>query len=344
MDEVQTDVLQRLRDLDLDALVAGLQAHYAGVTPVFLLDLATDYGVFLVAALGLYILMSAGQVSLGHAGMLGIAAYAAAVLAVKLGLPFWLSLPLSGVVGLAAGAAYFGLLGLRLGGFYLAIGTFAVGEMLITIWLNSDYLGGAIGFIGIPLVSRWPVVLPVALFTLFLVWRLEQSRFGLAFRAVRDNQRVAGAMGVDVRRTKLLAWLVGGFVTGLAGCLHAHRVTVLSPQEFGFYFSLTLLLAVLIGGLRTFWGTCLGAAIVYFVPWLTTTDEPRDRLMLYGIVIVLLMIFRPQGLIPQTAVARRRRADAAPPGPAAGSGREQAATETVATNPAAADRPTPSSN
>ena len=306
MEEVRANFLDRFRDLDMATVLAALQSHYADVTWVFLLDLGTDYGVFLVAALGLYVLMTAGQVSLGHAGMLGIASYGSAVMGVHWGLPFWLNLPLSGVIGLVAGAAYFGLLGLRLGGFYLAIGTFAAGEMLITIWLNSDYLGGAIGFIGIPMVSSAPVVLPVLLVALFLVWRLEQSRFGLAFRAVRDNEIIAGSMGVDVTRTKLLAWLVGGFITGLGGCLHAHRVTVLSPTEFGFYFSLTILLAVLIGGLRTFWGTCLGAAIVYFVPWLTTTDEPRDRLMLYGIVIVLLMIFRPQGLIPQRATARRR--------------------------------------
>lgn len=314
MDEVRANFLDRLRDLDPSVVLLSLQSHYADVTWLFLLDLGTDYGVFLVAALGLYVLMSAGQVSLGHAGMLGVSAYGAAVMAVHFALPFWLVLPLSGVVGLATGAAYFALLGLRLGGFYLAIGTFAAGEMLITIWLNTDYLGGAIGFIGIPLVSRWPVVLPVVLVALFLVWRLDQSRFGLAFRAVRDNEVIAGPMGVDVARTKLLAWLAGGFITGLGGCLHAHRVTVLSPQEFGFYFSLTILLAVLIGGLRTFWGTCLGAAIVYFVPWLTTTDEPRDRLMLYGIVIVLLMIFRPQGLIPQRSTARKRvrRADLAP--------------------------------
>lgn len=314
MDEVRANFLDRLRDLDPSVVLLSLQSHYADVTWLFLLDLGTDYGVFLVAALGLYVLMSAGQVSLGHAGMLGVSAYGAAVMAVHFALPFWLVLPLSGVVGLATGAAYFALLGLRLGGFYLAIGTFAAGEMLITIWLNTDYLGGAIGFIGIPLVSHWPVVLPVVLVALFLVWRLDQSRFGLAFRAVRDNEVIAGPMGVDVARTKLLAWLAGGFITGLGGCLHAHRVTVLSPQEFGFYFSLTILLAVLIGGLRTFWGTCLGAAIVYFVPWLTTTDEPRDRLMLYGIVIVLLMIFRPQGLIPQRSTARKRvrRADLAP--------------------------------
>ena len=278
MEEVRANFLDRFRDLDVATVLAALQSHYADVTWVFLLDLGTDYGVFLVAALGLYVLMTAGQVSLGHAGMLGIASYGAAVMGVHWGLPFWLTLPLSGVIGLVAGAAYFGLLGLRLGGFYLAIGTFAAGEMLITIWLNSDYLGGAIGFIGIPMVSSWPVVLPVLLVALFLVWRLEQSRFGIAFRSVRDNEIIAGSMGVDVTRTKLLAWLVGGFITGLAGCLHAHRVTVLSPTEFGFYFSLTILLAVLIGGLRTFWGTCLGAAIVYFVPWLTTTDEPRDRL------------------------------------------------------------------
>ena len=306
MDQVQADFFDRLAGLDLAAIAAGLEAHYGNVTWSFLLDLTTDYGVFLVAALGLYVLMYAGQVSLGHAGMLGLTAYGSAILAVKLGLPFWIGLPLSGLVGLAAGYLYFLLLGRRLSGFYLAIGTFAVGEMLITVWLNTDYLGGAIGFIGIPLMSRWPVVLPVVLVTLYMVWRVEQSRFGLAFRAVRDNAVVAGSMGVDVNRTKLLAWLIGGFITGLAGSLHAHRVTVLSPQEFGFYFSLTILLAVLIGGLRTFWGTCLGAAIVYFVPWLTTTDEPRDRLMFYGIIIVLLMILRPQGLIPQAAVARRR--------------------------------------
>jgi branched-chain amino acid transport system permease protein len=310
MEQVQADFFDRFEGFGIDSVIAALQAHYGGVTWAFVLDLSTDYGVFLVLALGLYVLMSAGQVSLGHAGMVGITSYGAAVLGVNFGLPFWLALPASGVLGVAAGILYFLLLGMRLSGFYLAIATFAVGEMLITIWLNTDYLGGAIGFIGIPLRSEWPVVLGVVVFTLFVVWQFERSRFGLAFRAVRDNEVVAGPMGVDVRGTKLLAWLVGGFITGIGGCLHAYRVTVLSPTEFGFYFSLTILLAVLIGGLRTFWGTCLGAAIVYFVPWLTTTDEPRDRLMFYGVIIVLLMVLRPQGLIAQRATARRRRPEA----------------------------------
>lgn len=281
----------------MDLIWHAIVVHFSGMTGSFLVDLGTDYGVFLMAALGLYVLLSAGQVSLGHAAMMGISAYAAGVMAVNFGVPFWLNLILSGGVGLAAGLLYCFLLGWRLSGFYLAIGTFALGEMLINIWLNTDYLGGAIGFSGIPLATRWPVLVAILPVVFFALWRLQNSRFGLAFRAVRDNSIVAGSMGVDVGRTKMVAWMIGGFITGVAGCLHAHRVTVVTPTEFGIYASVTILMAVLLGGLRTFWGTILGSAIVYFGPWLTTTSEPRDRLMFYGVLIVLLMVLRPQGLI-----------------------------------------------
>jgi len=305
MDPVVVDVLQRLHGLSLDRMVQGLLHHYGDVTWPFVLDLCSNYAVFLTIALGLYILMIAGQVSLGHAGLVGIAAYSSAILVVKFGLPFWLALPICGGVGALAGLVYCYLFGLRLSGFYLVIGTLAFGEMLISIWLNTDYVGAALGFSDIPLETRWPVLLTIVPLILFAVRRIEQSRFGIAFRAVRDNPVVAGSMGINVNRTKMLAWAIGGFITGIGGCLHAHRVTVLTPDEFGIYFSLTILMAPLIGGLRTFWGTVAGAAVVYFVPWLTTTDEPRDRLMLYGIVIVLLMIFRPEGLVTPR-VARRR--------------------------------------
>ncbi len=281
----------------MDPIRQAIIEHFSGITGAFLVDLGTDYGVFLMAVLGLYVFMSAGQVSLGHAAMMGISAYAAAVMAVNFGVPFWLCLILCGGVGLLAGVVYCYLFGARLGGFYLAIGTFALGEMLINIWLNTDYLGGAIGFSGIPLKTRWPVLVAILPVVFFALWRLEHSRFGLAFRAVRDNPVVAGGMGVNVARTRMLAWMIGGFITGVAGCLHAHRATVLTPTEFGIYISVTMLMAPLLGGLRTFWGTVLGSAVVYFGPWLTTTSEPRDRLMFYGALIVLLMVLRPQGLI-----------------------------------------------
>jgi branched-chain amino acid transport system permease protein len=281
----------------MDAIWQAIVGHVSAITPAFLIDLGTDYGVFLMAALGLYVFMSAGQVSLGHAAMMGISAYAAGVMAVNFGVPFWLGLILSGAVGLVVGALYCFILGARLSGFYLAIGTFALGEMMINVWLNTEYLGGAIGFSGIPLKTRWPVLAIVLPVTFFVLWRIENSRFGLAFRALRDNALVAGSMGVDVARTRMLAWMIGGFVTGVAGCLHAHRVTVLTPTEFGIYVSVTILMGPLLGGLRTFWGTVLGSAVVYFGPWLTTTSEPRDRLMFYGALIVLLMVLRPQGLL-----------------------------------------------
>jgi branched-chain amino acid transport system permease protein len=289
----------------MESLWHALALHFSNLTPAFLVDLGTDYGVFLLGALGLYILMSAGQVSLGHAAMLGISAYASGVLAVNFGASFLLCLGASGALGVAVGAAYCFILGSRLSGFYLAIGTFALGEMLINLWLNTDYLGGAIGFSGIPLRTRWPIVCAVLPLALLLLWRLENSRFGLEFRAIRDNPIVAGSMGVDVARTRMLAWMFSGFLTGLAGCLHAHRVTVLSPTDFGIYQSVTILMAPLLGGTRSFWGTVIGGAVIYFGPWLTTTSEPRDRLMLYGALIVALMVLRPQGLF----APRARRQD-----------------------------------
>ena len=286
----------------MDAIWQYVVAHFSTVTPAFLLDLSIDYGVFLAGALGLYLLMFAGQVSLGHAAMIGLAAYASGVMVVNFGVPFWAALGLAGGIGVAVGAIYCFLLGWRLSGFYLAIGTFALGEMMINLWLNTEYLGGAIGFSGIPLRSHLPIVAAIVLATMFVLWRIEHSHLGAAFRAIRDNPTVAGAMGVNVARTKMAVWMIAGFITGLAGCLYAHRVTVLSPTEFGIYSSVTILMAPLLGGLRTFWGTVLGAAVVHFGPWLTTTSEPRDRLMFYGALIVALMLWRPQGLLAPRSI------------------------------------------
>jgi len=283
--------------METGVIARGVVQHYASFTPAFLLDLITDYGIFLVICLGYYLLMIGGQVSLGHAGMVGISAYVSAVFVVKFGLPFWVALPLCGLVGVVTGVVYASLFALRLGGFYLAIGTFAFGEMLVSIWLNLDYLGGAIGFVGIPLESTTGVVLVVGCIALYSVWRIEGSYFGKAFRAIRDNETVAGAMGINVRRMKIINWMAAGCLTGIGGSLHAHRVTVLQPADFSIYFSILIVLAALLGGLRSFWGTVAGAAIVSFMPWLITTGDPRDRLMLYGLVIVALMVFRPDGLI-----------------------------------------------
>ena len=199
----------------------------------------------------------------------------------------------------------------------------------MTLWLNADFLGGALGFHGIALRSEWDTVPIVVAVVVFALWRLEKSRFWLAFLAVRESEAVAGAMGVNVARTKMLAWSVAGFITGLGGNLWAHRVTIIAPPEFSLNLTFILLLGVLLGGMRTFWGTVLGGAFVYFVPWLTTTDEPGYRLMLYGLTIVAVLVFRPGGLMPvgrptaRTVEELRRIAAAASRPPAEpGAGRD----------------------
>lgn len=321
------EVIGHFLGVDWEATWRDLALHYSSVTWAFILDIVVDYGVYLVSAFGLFILFAAGQYSLGHAGLVGIAAYATAILVVKLGVPFWPSLPLSGLAGLMAGLVYYYLLGARLSGFYLAIATFAVSEALVTVWLSSDYLGGALGMHGIPLASEWHTVLIVVAIVIFGLWRLQKSRFWMAFLAVRESPIVAGAMGVNVAGTRMLAWAIGGFITGIGGNLWAHRVTIIAPPEFSLNLTFILLLGVLLGGMRTFWGTVAGGAFVYFVPWLTTTDEPRYRLMLYGLTIVLVLVFRPGGLLPVGAPKKRTVEDlrriaaqaAAPPGAKTGS-------------------------
>jgi branched-chain amino acid transport system permease protein len=194
----------------------------------------------------------------------------------------------------------------RLRGMYLAIATFALDEALITLALNSEYLGGAVGFPRIPLRTNLIVLVVVNGVLMFLLWRFERSRFGASFRAVADDEVAAGMVGVNVTFMRMLAWVIGGFMTGLGGSLHAHRVGIISPPEFGFSTSVAVLLAPVIGGARTFWGTMLGAAVIAFLPWLLTVTEVESRLMIYGAMYVLIMIFRPDGLLGP----RRRRGQA----------------------------------
>tara|TARA_B100000686_G_C16757606_1_gene956561 strand:- start:1257 stop:2231 length:975 start_codon:yes stop_codon:yes gene_type:complete len=305
MESILLDWLNQIFEIDWQSMFYGLGQHYATVTWAFLLDLLVDYGVYLVSALGLFVLFAAGQFSLGHAGLVGITSYSTGILVVKFGVPFWLSLPLSGITGIAAGLIYYYLLGRRLALFYLAIATFAVSEALVTLWLSIDYLGGALGFHGIPLKSEWHSVAIVLCIIIFCLWRFEKSRFWPAFLAIRESPIVAGAMGVNVEGMKMLAWSIGGFITGIGGNLWAHRVTIISPIDFSLNLTFVLILGVLLGGMRTFWGTIAGGAFIYFMPWLTTTDEPRYTLMFYGLTIVILLIVRPGGLLPAGAPKAR---------------------------------------
>jgi len=145
MDPVTPDFIDKVAAWSLDRTLQGLITHYSTVTWDFIFDLATDNALYLIGSLGLFVLMFAGQVSLGHGVIIGISAYTAGIVTVNWGWDFYLAAPAAAIAGMLSGVAFWYLLGLRLTLFYLGIGTFALGEAFITLGLNSEYIGGGGG-------------------------------------------------------------------------------------------------------------------------------------------------------------------------------------------------------
>lgn len=263
----------------------------------FLHDLLVDYGIFLCISLGCYLTLMSGQISIGHGALASVGAYLTAILTVNLGFPVWLSMLLAGAAGAAVGLVVALTLALRLEGMYLAIATFAVGEILVVAWRNMDYVGGALGFLRIPLATTiWHVAIVVGAVTL-LLWRFERSHLGRAFRATFHDEWTAMAMGVDVERVKIYAWTLGGFITGIGGALYAHNLGVLRPVNFAFDYAVMILLAPTLGGYYTFWGTYIGAAVIIFAPWILNVTDPNYKRLGFAALFVIIMVFRPQGII-----------------------------------------------
>ena len=263
----------------------------------FLINILTDYGIFLILALGCYVTLMSGQISIGHGAFAGIGAYSTGILSAKLGWPPFISIPIAAVAGGAAGLMIAYLMGLRLKGMYLAIGTFAFGEAMSVVWLNTEYVRGAIGLIGIPIVTDFTLVFSVVAIISFVLWRFEKSHMGRAFRACFDNEYSAAAVGVNARSVKMLAWSLGGAITGTGGALYAHNLSVIRPDQFAFDMSVLVLLAPCIGGYFTFWGTYIGAAVIVFAPWVLNLVDPLDKRIFYALLYVIIMLWRPDGII-----------------------------------------------
>lgn len=274
-------------------------------------------------AIGIYVTLSTGQLSLANAGFMALGAYTSAILAVGHHVP----LPAAIACGaLAAGVAgvLVGLPALRLRGVYLAIATLGFGEVIRVLFVNWESLtGGAVGIAAIPQMGR--VILarleaagvdPAALglprshfisLSVFLVLaavtcataafflRQDRSRIGRAFRAVRADEEAAEAMGIDTTRFKVLAFAEGAFVSGLAGALYAHATSYISPADFTYHRAVEILVFAVLGGTGRLLGPALGASVLTVMPE-ALRFLADSRYMIYGVVLVLMMIYRPQGL------------------------------------------------
>ena len=345
------------------AVMGMIQGPAAGVS----LDQASNAGVYVLLAIGLNVVVGfAGLLDLGYAAFFAIGAYTYGMLASpvlanspihhEFHIPIWILL----FVALFVAAAFGAMLGaptLRLRGDYLAIVTLGFGEIVPRVFRNlSDYTGGVNGIaaLDIPTLPAWidgpwagnpfgfirnfqfgfdPVpyyILIVSLVTIsvILVRNLQRSRLGRAWMAIREDEVAAAAMGVNTVATKLLAFAIGASFSGFAGCFYAAKLANVSPDNFSFLVSVTILVMVVLGGMGNIPGVILGAIAVYFIQFKVLVDLPdwtlsvvnalglsslnvphgdwagihdevqRLNFLLFGLILVLVMVLRPQGLFP----------------------------------------------
>ena len=254
-------------------------------------------------ALGFYVTMSSGILSVAHAAAAGMGAYAAAVLTTNFHWPFACAVAVAILVGGAVGAGL-ALVTVRMNLLVSSLVTLGFGETMSVIAFNIDYLGGASSFAGIPLYTNLAVATASLLLTIYAVWRYDGSRIGLAARAVRDNPLAAAANGIDVLSTRLVAFSLGAAIAGFAGAISAHYTLVVNPADLGFFPSFYIQVYAIFGGSYTMWGPILGAGVLTLLPQLLRFAAVY-RFALYGLSIVLVVLLRPQGLLTRVPTGAR---------------------------------------
>lgn len=277
---------------------------YAFFEPILIFTLLN-----VAMTLGLYVTALSGQLSMATAAIAGVGGYCSGVLTVKFGVPF-----VAAVVAAAALAALVGavlaLLTARMRDFILKLTTLAFGEALSVLAFNWDYIGGANSFTGLTLHTGVGTAFVGAAIALFVAWRFDLSRLGTAARAVRDDPLAAASMGISVAGIRVVTFALGAALVGMGGAMQAHYVLVISPHDLGFFVSLNYIIFLLFGGLYTLWGPVLGAVVLTVLPE-SLRFANEWRLILYGLIIVGVVLWRPEGLIGRRPTGGRgaRRGD-----------------------------------
>ena len=280
-----------------------MSGYVAGILAQLLINIVIAYSVFLPAA--------AGLLNLGAAGFVLIGAYVAGGLTLKLGAPLLAAIA---AAGLAAGAVAF-LVSfpiLRTRGVYMVLATLAFAEIVGGILLNIPSLGGAAG-LSVTAYAGLPIVFSITVMVVALVAWLLATRFGLAMRAIHDDENVALMFGTNLPLTQVSAFTIGGALGGIGGALLVHQFNFIDVQTTGVVFSIFVLLYVLMGGTQTAWGPIAGALFFTLVPeGLRRISEiapvlkflEASRYIVFGVAVVLVMMWRPEGLVTRTMIER----------------------------------------
>lgn len=303
------------------ALVAGALLAVPFVVSPYWLTIANQVGIAVIGAVGLNILVGyTGQISLGQGGFLAVGAYTSALLHLRAGVPVVLAIAAAVVVTAAVGAL-FGIPALRLKGLYLAIATLASQEIILFTVRNWEAVTGGVDAISLPRLElfgfvfrkefHWYwVILAFAALAVVTGRNLFRTGLGRSFMAVRDQDIAASAMGIDVTRAKVLAFAVSSGYVGLAGALTAHYTGIVTWERFTLDVSVLYLAIIIVGGLGTIAGSVYGAIFMITLPALITLGGqglsatfpqaiaklPAVQVIVFGLVIVLFLIFEPRGL------------------------------------------------
>jgi branched-chain amino acid transport system permease protein len=254
-----------------------------------------------VMAYSAFLPLSAGQLNIGLAGFAAIGAYSSAYLSNTFTLDPLLAIPAGGLAAaLVALAVGFPILRTR--GIYLALATFALGQVVQATILNLEVIGAAAGY-PVAAFIRLPVVIGFAVVVVALVWLLYGTRFGIAITAVHDDERVADLMGIEVRGFQVAAFAIGSGIAGIAGGLYGHHFSFIEAQYFNISLSITIVLYVLLGGTQTVLGPLLGATVFTLLPELLRASA-HWRYVLFAAAIIVLMALRPQGLVTGAQLRR----------------------------------------
>jgi branched-chain amino acid transport system permease protein len=259
-------------------------------------EVLTILAINVIVAYGAFLPMAAGQINLGIAGFMAIGAYAAGYVSNTYGVSPYVAI----FVGAAAAAMIALAVArpvLRTRGIYLALVTFGLGEVVQATFLNLDVVGGASGYHVIDYISAVGVF-GFGLAVAVLMMLLFGTRFGLNVAALHDDEAVAEVFGLHVRGFQIGAFVLGALLAGLGGALYGFHLGVLEPQHFGVLLSVYVVLYVLLGGVRTVIGPIVGAGIFTLMPeFLRGIDE--WRYVVFAVLIIVLMVFRPNGLVTQ---------------------------------------------
>ena len=258
-------------------------------------NLVLTMGTSALLALSIWLTLSCGMLAMANAAFMGIGAYTSAILTTTYGVSYPVAMA-AGIVAPAVAAFAIGKPTLRLSGVYLAMATLAFGEVVRIAILNAEGMtGGALGLNGIPQLTEWWHIALSVVLVLLLLWRLRRSKVGRAFNAIKEDETAAGLMGIDVGAHKMLAFVLGAAIAGLAGTLNAHLTFFIGPNEYGFDRGVDILTMAILGGVNGLTGPVLGGVILTVLPE-SLRAFGDFRLVVNGLILVLIVLFLPRGI------------------------------------------------